>query len=552
MAVRAKQATEHADYMAAEALSGAERLVTWQDVEAVNEGCWFDADAAGRACAFFGKLKHSKGRWAGLPFVLLPWQRDVIERLFGWKRADGTRRFRRAYIEVPKKNGKSTFCAALALYLLVADGEPSAEVYGAASDREQASIVFREAARMANKSGLTEFVKIIDSTKRILFGDSIYHALSADAYRNEGLNISGLIFDELHAQQDRRLWDALIYGGISRVQPLMVSITTAGVYDETSICWEEHVLAEQVTLGAVSNTAYFALIFGADANADWADPDVWRVANPSFGETITERDLRDQCNEALASPAKQNSFKRYRLNIWTAQTERAFDQAAWDKCAGFIDRDALGGRACFGGLDLSSVTDLSAFSLWFPPFSQNERHKVLTWYWLPSDRVVDLEREAHAPYIQWAEDGYLELTDGNIIDYAYIRAKINALSDMYRIQEIAFDPYNATQIVNELQSDGFRMTQFRQGFLSMSPATKQYEKDMLRGDLLHDGNPITNWMISNCQYKLDPAGNVKVVKSDGKSRYKVDGPISQIMARGLVIVGAGRAVRSIYEDRVPG
>lgn len=308
------------------------------DEQAIREGCEFHLPSAEKVRKFFRQfVRHSKGEWAGKPFEFLDWQwTDVIGPLFGWLRPDGTRRFRRAYIEIPKKQGKSALASGLAIYLLVGDSEAGAEVYSAAADREQASIVFNEAANMVEASpGLSKHLEVVRSQKRLVFSkkQSWFKALSADVPTKEGLNIHGLLFDELHAQVKRDLWDTLAYGGAARRQPLSISITTAG-YDRESICWEQHQYAQSVLEGRNPDTSFLPCIYAASESDDWTSPATWAKANPSFGVTIKESEMAEACREAQQSPAKQNSFRRYRLNQWTEQDVRWLDLARWDECSG--------------------------------------------------------------------------------------------------------------------------------------------------------------------------------------------------------------------------
>jgi len=299
---------------------------TEADERAVAQGYVFRLAAAERVRTFFQRfLCHSKGEWAGQPFELLDWQwDDIVAPLFGWQRPDGTRRFRRGYIEVPKKNGKSCLFSGLSLYLLLADGEPGAEIYSAAVDRDQASIVFTEAANMVEASPhLASRLQVVRSTKRIVDhrSRSYYKALSADVPAKEGLNAHAILIDELHAQRNRDLWDTLRYAGASRRQPLHLAITTAG-YDRHSICWEQHDYAKKVQDGTIQDLAFFSYICAAESDDDWTAPEVWRKANPSFGITLSAEQFAEDCQEAQQSPAKENSFRRYRLNQWTEQDVR--------------------------------------------------------------------------------------------------------------------------------------------------------------------------------------------------------------------------------------
>jgi phage terminase large subunit-like protein len=496
------------------------------DERAVLDGCWFDLKAAERVRTFFRQfLRHSKGQWAGKPFELLDWQwRDIVAPLFGWKRADGTRRFRRGYIEVPKKNGKSTLFSGLSLYLLAGDGEQGAEIYSAAVDRDQASIVYTEAANMVEASpALSSRLGVVRSTKRITFlkTRSFYKALSADVPAKEGLNAHAVLIDELHAQRSRELWDTLRYAGASREQPLHLSVTTAG-FDRLSICWEQHQYAEHVLSGQIEDSAFFPYISAAAQDDDWTDPEVWQQANPSFGITLSADQFAEDCREAQESPAKENSFRRYRLNQWTEQDVRWINMAKWDAC-GEITAD-LDKKECFGGLDLSSTTDLTAFVLVFPADGWFD---VLAWFWVPEEGAKRRERRDRVPYSQWIRDEYIEATPGEAIDYDRIRQKVKELGEQYFIRSIAIDRWNATQLSTQLDGDGFEIVAFGQGFASMNWPTKKLEEIVLSGRLRHGGNPVLRWMAGNASLETDAADNWKPSKK--KSRERIDGIVALIM-----------------------
>jgi phage terminase large subunit-like protein len=449
----------------------AEWIRTSADERAVGQGCWFDIDAAERVRDFFYRfLRHSKGQWAGQPFELLDWQwKEFVAPLFGWKRKDGTRRFRRGYVEVPKKNGKSTLFAGLSLYLLTCDGEPGAEIYSAAVDRDQASIVYTEAANMVEVSPqLSSRLSVIRSTKRIVDhrSRSLYRALSADVPAKEGLNAHAVLIDELHAQKTRDLWDTLRYAGASRRQPLHLSITTAG-FDRHSICYEQHDYALKVLDGTVQDTAFFAYIAGAAAEDDWTDPEIWRKANPSFGVTIDAEQFAEDFREAKESPAKENSFRRYRLNQWTEQDVRWLSMEKWD--AGGDKLPDLAGKSCFAGLDLSSTTDVSALVLVFP---DDGGYWVLPFFWVPEEGARQRERRDRVPYGDWIRGGFMEATPGEVVDYDRIRNRMNELDKQYHITQVAIDRWNATQLATQLAGDGFEMVAFGQGYASMSAPTK--------------------------------------------------------------------------------
>ncbi len=510
----------------AEAEGWREWVRTPADEKALLAGYRFDLASAERVRTFFRKfLCHSKGQWADQPFELLDWQwSDVVAPLFGWIRPDGTRRYRRAYLEVPKKNGKSTLLAGLSLYLLAGDREPGAEIYSAAVDRDQASIVFNEAANMVERSPqLSSRLAVIRSTKRIAFHrkHSVYRALSADVPAKEGLNAHAILIDELHAQKTRDLWDTLRYAGVSRRQPLHISITTAG-FDRHSICWEQHQYARSVLDGTVEDLSFFPFITGAEMDEDWTSESVWRKANPSFGITIDATQFAEDCEEARQSPAKENSFRRYRLNQWTEQDVRWLSLEKWDACSA-VPKD-LEGRECYAGLDLSSTTDISALVLVFPG---EDRYDVLPFFWVPEEGARNRERMDRVPYRQWIREGFIEATPGEVIDYDRIRARVNELGERFQIREIAIDRWNATQLATQLSGDGFEMVAFGQGYASMNWPTKKLEEVVLSGKLAHGANPVLRWMAGNVSIEKDAADNWKPSKK--KSQERIDGIVALIM-----------------------
>lgn len=517
---------------------------TKSDAQAVADGCYFDLSAGKRVCEFFEEyLLLSKGQWAGKPFELLPWQRnDFLMPLFGWRRSDGTRRFRLGYVEIPKKNGKSAICSGLALYLAFVDEEPGAEVYLAAADREQAGIVYRESKNMVKASpGLSKYCKVTDSKKRIDMpsNNSLIRAISSEAYTAEGLNIHGLIFDELHAQKNRELWDALRYGGAARRQPLLLSITTAG-WDTTSICFEQHEYAQKVLSGEIIDPAFFPLIYAADADADPLAPETWRKANPSLGETIQVDDMAQAATEAAASPVKLNAFKRYRLNIWTAQAERWLTTEAWGACSAVTDplgwrEETLAnkfGEPCFGGLDLGSTSDLTVLVLLFP-----EDGVLLPWFWVPESALQNPENVNRDLYRTWSEQKFLTVTPGNVCDYDRVRADLNALGEEYKVKELAVDRlFQGAQLCTQLMGDDFNVIDFGQGFISMAAPCKEFEERILSARFEHGNHPIMNWMASNVAVDTDAAGNMKPTKPKRNSPYKIDGIVAAIMALGRAML----------------
>ena len=475
-------------------------------------------------------LRHSKGQNAGKPFKLLPWQHHVMRELFGRLNPDGTRQHRVGYIELPKKQGKSTTLAGIALYMTAFDSEPGAEVYGAACDREQAGIIYREAASMVRASpGLSKHLEVIDSRKTIVHkaSNSFYRVLSADAFRAEGLNIHALLFDELHAQRDRRLWDALRYGGAARRSPLLLSITTAG-FDRKSICWEQHAYAERCIADPTVDPAFFGCIYAASPEDDWKDEATWHKANPSLGETITVESFAADAREADQSPSKLNAFLRYRLNVWTTQDVRWLSPDNWAKCGGPLRGD-LGQREWYAGLDLASTTDLSALVL----VSQDAdgTFDVVPFFWVPEQNAAERTLRDKVDYVGWIRDGHIRATDGNVTDYDVIRRDIVELSKQYNIRQIGIDRWNATQLATQLQGEGLNVVGFGQGYGSMSSPSRQLENAVLSERLRHASHPVLSWMAANVAIQSDHQGNIKPSKA--KSTERIDGIVSLIMGLGL-------------------
>ena len=508
----------------------------------------FDPVAAFAAEFFFeGMLVHIEGPLAGQPFVLEPWQRELVRELFGRKLPDGRRQYSTLYLEVPRGNGKSTFAAGLALYLLTVEGEQSAKIYGAAADKAQAAIVFETAEKMvaASPQLAKKITAYRNKTMEFAESGSKYIVLSSEAYTKHGLNPSGIIFDELHAQPNRELYDVLVTAMGKRAQPLMVLITTAG-YDRNSICWEQHEYARKIIDDTISDPTWLARIYAAAPDDDWTSPAVWAKANPNYGVSVREEFLRQQCASALQSPAYQNTFRRLYLNQWTQQENRWLDMSAWDACGTALPD--LAGRNCYGGLDLASTTDIAAFVLCFPPVDgDTEPTWLLPFFWVPAENITDRERRDRAPYSTWVQQGHMTATPGNVIDYGYIRNQINELAELYALQEIAIDPWNATQVSLDLQDDGMTVIEMRQGFASMSAPTKEMLRLVLAMRLAHGGNPVLRWMADNTAARQDPAGNVKLDKA--KSTGRIDGMIAAVMALARATLHDPDRERSIYEER---
>ena len=444
----------------------------------------------------------------------------------------------------------SELAAAVALLLTCGDGEERAEVYGCAADRQQAAIVFDVAADMVRMCpALSKRVKILTSQKRIVYipTNSFYQVLSAEAYSKHGFNIHGVVFDELHTQPNRKLFDVMTKGsGDARMQPLYFLITTAGT-DTNSICYEVHQKAKDILEGRKHDPTFYPVIYGADESEDWTDPKVWKKANPSLDKTIGMDKVVAACNSAKETPGEENAFRQLRLNQWVKQAVRWMPMEKWDKCKIAFDEDELAGRICYGGLDLSSTTDITAFVLVFPPTEDDEHYYILPYFWLPEETLPLRVRRDHVPYDVWERQGYLKTTEGNVVHYGFIENFIDELGQKFHIKEIAFDRWGAVQMSQNLEGLGFTMVQFGQGYKDMSPPTKELMKLTLDQTLAHNGHPVLRWMMDNIFIRRDPTGNIKPDKE--KSTEKIDGAVAMIMALDRAIRCGCVSDESVYDLR---
>jgi phage terminase large subunit-like protein len=506
------------------------------DELAFRAGCRFNEALALHAVDFFPKfLRHSKGQWAGKSFELIAWQRDeLLMPLFGWVRADGTRRYRRVFIEVPKKNGKSTLASGIGLYMLAADGEAGAEVYSVAADKDQASIVHGEAIRMAQASEvLAGCLKVNKSTRNILYSvtNSWYRALSSEPGGKEGLNIHAAIIDELHVWKGRDLWDSLVYGYRSRRQPLQFVITTAGD-DDQSVCFSELERARQIIAGTVRDDAYFALIFEAKEEDDWQDEDIWAKANPSLGTTFSVQTLREDAAAAKGRASQEAAFKRYSLDIWQRATNAWLSVDDWQRNRREFTVEDLRGCECFAGLDLSRTRDMTALALIFP-WEENGRvvFRQLVRFWLPR-AAVERYREK-IDLAGWQRAGALEIMGDS---YAQVEAAIVEAQQMFRLNGIAYDPMYARDFIERLHQEyGIEPVEFGQTIMNFAGPTKEYERLLIQDSLHHNGNPVLDWQAGQVQVKSDPNANIRPVKPPNEDHRKIDGIVAGIMALKLAM-----------------
>jgi phage terminase large subunit-like protein len=514
------------------------------------DGFRFDEVEAKRAVEFCAKfLTHIKGEWAGSPLELADWEAKFIRELFGWKRADGTRKYRKALLFIARKNGKTTLGAAIALYLLFADREPGAEIYSVAADRDQAAIMFETARGMVeNSPELNRRCEIYRRSIVVPSTSSAYHVLSADAPSKHGKNSHAVLFDELHAQPNRELYDVMKTSMGSRRQPLFLMFTTAG-FDRTSVCFEEYQYACQVRDGIVKDDTYLPMIYEcADKEtADWKDENVWKMANPGLGTSPKVEFLREECRRASESVAYQNTFRRLYLNQWTEQDTRWLDIDRWDTCGEYrFDPAELRGRVGYMALDLSSRVDISAQSICFPPV--NGGPWCFLWrFWIPAENIHKRSIRDRAPYDGWNRAHIIEATEGDTIDYNWIRARVLEDCEAYDIREIVYDRWGATQLITQLQADGLLCVPFGQGFASMSAPTKEFERLVIGRMIAHNCNDVMRWMIGNVAVRQDPAGNLKPDKA--KSREKIDGVVAAVMALGRAMVND--TAGGVYDQAEP-
>jgi phage terminase large subunit-like protein len=524
-------------------------IVTESDRQAVREGCYFEEAAPARVIEFIETFCcHTKGKWFGKPFKLLAWQRRLIRLLYGWKRADGTRRFRQVYVEIPKKNGKTELVSALSIYHLIADGENGAEIYLCASTRKQAGLVFNDAVMMIESSPeLKKRLAVKDSFHEKTIGfrptRSKLEVMSSDAPSADGKSSSLTVFDELHRQENSELWNVMEFAGIAREQPLLFSITTAGV-DRLSICYKQREHAEKVEASEVVDVALLTLIYAAKDDDDFDDPEVWERANPSWGETMKAEDFAREHAKAKEDPVQWNNFLRLRLNVWTQPDARFVDRDKWNACGEPFDPAELLGKPCFGGLDLSNVSDITAWILGFP--WDDGTFRVRCRFWIPKAYARLRQEKDGIPYLDWAKRGFITLTDTVQIDYDFITKQVIEDARLFKIRSINADPWNSPQVSLKLSAEGINVELMRQGFVSMNAPCKELLRMVGEREIRHGANPVLGWMAGNARALLDPNENLKISKKHSKE--KVDGMVALAMS-----IGGHLAVKprkpSVYERR---
>ena len=491
-------------------------------------------ELADRKIRIIRLFKNTKGDFAGKPFNLQPWQcDDILRPLFRTDR-NGKRIVRESFIFMPRKNGKSEIIAAIALDHLLFDEEKGKEVILGASDRDQASIVFRACEEMVRQDpNLLKRCKPLPATKTLAIPGTNHflRAIPSDEGGAHGLNPSLAIGDELHAWRGRGLYDAIRTGQGARSSPLFINITTAG-FDKHSICYERYSYAKRVLAGTVKDPTFLPVIFEAGDNEPWDEEKIWRKANPGLRGATPFRsidEMRRMCAEAKEIPALQNAFRRLYLNQWTEQDVRWIDKSAWAKCGG--ECDPFEGRACFSALDLSSTTDLSALVHLFPPTGDGTRWDILCRFYVPEDGARRRAARDKVPYLEWIKQGHITATPGNVIDYDRIKLDLQEDAERFRITQIAIDRWNATQLTTQLTGAGFDVVPFGQGFASMAGPSKEFEKKVLGKSYRSGDNPVLDWCVGNVAVEQDAAGNIKPSKK--KSTERIDGVVALVMATGL-------------------
>ncbi|QPL37473.1 terminase large subunit [Thalassospira sp. B30-1] len=509
-----------------------------------KRGLYFSIPRADHAIRFFGYLRHSTGKWGGQVFELANWQAFCTAVMFGWLwESTQKRRFRMAYIEVPRKNGKSTFLSPIGLYMMVADGEPGAQVYAAATKADQAKIVFDEAAKMARTSPVLrkrvrERAHHMEHPKSF----SVFKYISADGKRLDGLNSHCNIIDEVHAHPNRLLIDVLRTGTGAREQPLTVEITTAGA-DPHSICREHHDYTVNVLKGLFENDGWFGFICSIDPGDDPFDELSWKKANPNYGISVFADGLKAEFKEAEDNPSALASKMRLYLNVWSQTAEIWLDIEKWRACETVYDRASMRGRRCYIGLDFGAVSDITALVLVFPPVDSGEPVKIMPFFWVPLGTIEKRRVDQAVPYDVWLRDGLIFQTEGTATNYTAIEHFIigddagnTGLINEFEVMEVDYDRYFAGQLIQHLEERGVLCVAFGQGYFSMAAPCRELERLVLEGSIAHDGNPVMDWMIANTAVKMDDSGNMRPIKPDTrKDMRKIDGVVAMLMALGRMI-----------------
>ena len=516
----------------------------YNDLEnALDKGWYFDRKAAIRAIGFIEKLKHTKGKWAGQRFKLESWQQFILWNIFGWMKADGTRRFRYVYVEIARKNGKTALSAGIGLYMLFADGEARPEVYSAATVKDQARICFSDAVEIVKKTDLKNYLSPYRNSIVYELKGGTMKPLSSDYGTHDGLNPSCGIIDEFHAHKDSGMFDVIKSAFGARRQPLMFIITTAG-FNKNGACYAYRSNVIKILQGINEDDSLFGIIYTLDSKEEWDNPKMWIKSNPNLGVSVFPEYLADQVNDAKNRPEAVRNVMTKNVNLWVDAEKTWILDDMWQKCIGTTDIKSLRGCKCWGGLDLSNVSDITAFVLLF---HENEKFQLLPFFWIPEEKMLEKIRKENINYDKWSSLGFVKVTAGNVLDYDFVKADILQIAEIYDLQSTAYDRWNASQTIIDLQNEGMECSPFGQGYGSMGAPTKEFEKMVLTEKIEHFGNPVLRWMMASTVVKTDPAGNIKPDKE--KSSQKIDGIVASIMALGEWMTAQAEEDNNPYNQR---
>lgn len=499
---------------------------------------YFDEAEAARWIGFISVLRHTSGEWKGQLFNIQDFQAFRWACLFGWQRKDGKgRRFRRAYVEVARKQGKTEEAAAIAFGGLIIDGEETAQVFSAATTRQQAKIVYGAAKIMARE--LKKDSELINGAVRLLAHrilnentDSFFEALSSDAWTLDGLSPHFAIIDEFHAHPTNEVLKVIETGMGARRRPLTYIITTAG-FNIESPCFNLRRSAIDILSGAKTDETFFSVIYTLDEKDDWNDESVWIKANPQIGATPTWDFMRSEYTKAVNEGGQSEvEFKTKNLNIWTSSSDTWIPDEIWQACPSKQDEDELLNRPCYGGLDFASVSDFTAVCLLFPPDEYTTEYRLKWFFWLPED-VMKVKSRDFPDIKRWVDAGWITVTPGNVTDYDYLIEEMHKIRASYTLLSAGYDPHNAWQTVAKLEEDGFPMDKFSQGITSMSAPAKEFERLVKKGEINHGGNPVMRWMMSNVLPKIELNDNLRIKKMS--KNQKIDGVTAAVIALGVYL-----------------
>ena len=511
--------------------------------DALDKGWYFDRKAAMRAIKFIETLKHTKGEWAGQRFVLEPWQHFILWNIFGWKNADGTRRFRYVYVEIARKNGKTALSAGIGLYMLFADGEARPEVYSAATVKDQAKICFSDAVEIVKNTDLKNYLDTYRNSIVYEMKGGMMKPLSSDYGTHDGLNPSCGIIDEFHAHKDSGMFDVIKSAFGARRQSLMFIITTAG-FNKNGACYAYRENVIKILRGINKDDTLFGIIYTLDSKEEWDNPKMWIKSNPNLGVSVSVDYLADQVTDAKNRPEAVRNVMTKNVNLWVDAEKTWILDDAWMRCVGETDPESLKGCTCWGGLDLSNVSDITAFVL---IFHEADRFQLLPFFWIPEEKMLEKIKKENINYDLWVKAGYVKVTPGNVVDYDFVKADILLIIEEYDLQSTAYDRWNSSQTIIDLQNEGMECNPFGQGYGSMGAPTKEFEKLVLTEKIEHFGNPVLRWMLASTVVKTDPAGNIKPDKE--KSVQKIDGIVASIMALGEWMTKQAEEDNNPYNER---